>query len=161
MTMMKFKSLFRRGHHSHQSQQQKQPHRHQRNNHNQQLQQQQQQVAPPTQASSSGSPHEDMSKRSPEGAATSVTWLSSSSVGRDLVPQSLSVTGKNNTSRNQMKGAPPLAKGSYERMQELERENNGLRKERSHFDVNLRNPSTCDPKRLDEHHAELALLKVK
>lgn len=146
--MMKFKSLFRRGHHSHQSQQ-KQPHRH-RNNHNQQ-QLQQQQVAPPTQASSSGSPHEDM-------------WLSSSSsmVGRETVPTSVSVTGTNNTSRNQhsmMKGAP-LAKGSYERMQEIEREN-GLRKERSHFDVNIRNPSTCDPKRLDEHHAELALLKVK
>lgn len=156
---MKFKSLFRRGHHSHQSQQ-KQPHRH-RNNHNQQLQQQQ--VAPPTQASSSGSPHEDMSKRAPEGAATSVTWLSPSSVGRESVSTTVSVPGKNNTLRNQhqhpMKGAP-LAKGSYERMQELEREN-GLRKERSHFEVNLRNASTCDPKRLDEHHAELALLKVK
>ena len=157
--MMKFKSLFRRGHHSHQSQQ-KQPPRH-RQNHNQQ---QQQQVAPPSQASSSGSPHEDMSKRATEGAAASVTWLSTSSVGRESVPTTVSASGKNSSLRSQpqhpMKGAP-LTKGSYERMQELERENGLLRKERSHLEVNLRNASTCDARRLDEHHAELALLKVK
>ncbi|XP_033211830.1 cytospin-A isoform X1 [Belonocnema kinseyi] len=154
--MMKFKSLFRRGHHSHQSQQ-KQPPRH-RQNHNLQ----QQQVALPSQASSSDSPNEDMSKRAAEDAAASVTWLSTSSVGREPVPTTVSPCGKNNTLRgqspHQMKG-PPLTKDSYERMQELERENGLLRKERSHLEVNLRNASTCDARRLDEHHAELELLK--
>ena len=145
---MKFKSLFRRGHHSHPSQQ-KQPQRH-RQNHNQQ-------AAPPCQASSSGSPNEDKSKKAVEGAPTGVMWLSSSSVGRESAPTTVTASGKNSTLRAQAQ----MTKGSYERMQELERENGILRKERSHLEVNLRNATTCDARRLDEHHAEVALLKVK
>lgn len=174
--MMKFKSLFRRGQQSHSSHQKQQLRHRQSQNHNQQ------QVAPSNQMQA-------LPLEAKSGTASGVAWhsssTSSSSTGRESnsVLPATSVNSRSNgpsggggnrqsqgstiSAKNPVGSGPPVAARTslpadyIARMQEIERENDILRKERARLEATLRNAANCvDTRRYDEQYAELAYIKV-
>lgn len=133
--MMKFKSLFRRGQPSQQQQQQSAQ------------QQQQQQPASLRQAPSASS----LEAKS-DVAPTGNNWAGS-------------LGGKESARANTAKAPvvvhqPKSGSAKASRMQELEREIEALRKERTRLEANLRD-AACDAQMLRDLRAEVAALKVR